>query len=147
MSDYQNFTREQEQELNRRNIDEFRANHGKVGGPFDGFDLLLLHTVGAKSGADRLNPVGYFDIENKRYIVGSAAGRNANPAWVANVRAHPDIQVELGGKAPTAARAVELEGAERDRIFAVVKERAPGFAGYEAATDRLIPVFEVQITE
>ena len=145
MSTERGYTREQEQALNRKNIEEFRANNGQVGGPFQGFDLLLLHTTGAKSGVARINPVGFFDIDGKRYIVGSAAGRDAHPAWVANVRANNSIQVEVGGNSPVDAVARELPGAERDRIFEVVKQRAPGFAGYEAATTRVIPVFEVQV--
>ena len=143
MSAERNLSREQEQDFNRRNIAEFRANGGKVGGPFEGFDLLLLHTTGAKSGAPRVSPVGYFDIDGKRYVVGSAAGRDANPAWGANLRADHNVQVEVGGDAPAAVVTRELSGAERDRIFDVVKQRAPGFAGYEAATTRIIPVFEV----
>ena len=146
MSNERELPRERERELNQRNIEEFRANNGQVGGPFEGFDLLLLHTTGAKSGAPRVNPVGYFDIDGKRYIVGSAAGRDANPAWVANLRADNAIRVEVGGTGPVDAVAHELAGAERDRIFEVVKQRAPGFAGYEAATTRVIPVFEVRTT-
>lgn len=145
MSKERGFSREQEQGINRQNIEEFRANGGKVGGPFEGFDLLLLHTTGAKTGATRVNPVGYFDIDGKRYVVGSAAGRDAHPAWVANVRADNHIQVEVGGLPPVDAIARELPGTERDQIFGVVKQRAPGFAGYELATTRLIPVFEVQV--
>ncbi len=143
MSAERDLSRNQEQDFNRRNIEEFRANGGKVGGPFEGFDLLLLHTTGAKSGAARVNPVGYFDIDGKRYVVGSAAGRDANPAWVANLRADLNVRVEVGGSDPAPAVARELPADERDRIFEVVKQRAPGFAGYEAATTRVIPVFEV----
>ncbi|MFV8311584.1 nitroreductase family deazaflavin-dependent oxidoreductase [Mycobacteroides chelonae] len=134
-----------EQSFNEANIAEFRANGGKVGGQFEGFPLMLLTSTGAKSGAERVNPLAYFDIDGKAYIVGSAAGRPNNPAWVANVRADPDVAVEIGANPKTKATAVELPRAERDRVFAIVKQRAPGFAEYETQTDRVIPVFEIRL--
>ena len=132
-----------EREFNESNIEEFRRNGGKVGGQFEGFPLLLLTSTGAKSGAERINLVGYFDIDDKIYIVGSAAGRDKSPAWVFNIRAHPDVQVEIGSDPPKAVVANELSRDERDRIFPTVKERAPGFAEYEKRTDRVIPIFEL----
>jgi len=132
-----------EREFNKHNIDEFRRNGGKVGGQFEGFPLLLLTSKGAKSGAERVNLVGYFDIDDKIYIVGSAAGRDASPAWVFNLRAHPDVQVEIGADPPKPVAAHELPRDDRERIFATVKERAPGFAEYEKRTDRVIPIFEI----
>lgn len=144
MSERQEFDKGQEQSLNERNIAEFRANGGVVGGPFEGFPLLLLITLGAKTGVERVNPLAYFDIEGKTYIVGSAAGRDAHPGWVANVRTDPKVRVEIGTNPRTKATAVELSREERDRIFEIVTQRAPGFAGYQRATDRLIPVFEIQ---
>lgn len=68
-----------EQSFNEANIAEFRANGGKVGGQFEGFPLMLLTSIGAKSGAERVNPLAYFDIDGKAYIVGSSAGRPTNP--------------------------------------------------------------------
>ncbi|MEU9807178.1 nitroreductase family deazaflavin-dependent oxidoreductase [Mycobacterium sp. NPDC050853] len=135
-----------ERSFNENNIAEFRANGGTVGGQFEGFPLLLLTSIGAKSGAQRVNPLAYFDIDGKAYIVGSAAGRPGNPAWVVNIRANPDVKVEIGANPITAATAVELPRAERDRVYEIVKQRAPGFAGYETATDRLIPVFEIRFS-
>ena len=132
-----------EREFNKHNIDEFRRNGGKVGGQFEGFPLLLLTSRGAKSGAERVNHVGYFDIDDKIYIVGSAAGRDASPAWVFNLRAHPDVQVEIGADPSKPVVAHELPREDRDRIFATVKQRAPGFAEYEKRTDRVIPIFEI----
>ena len=132
-----------EREFNKQNIEEFRRNGGKVGGQFEGFPLLLLTSQGAKSGAERINLVGYFDIEDKIYIVGSAAGRDSSPSWVFNIRAHPDVRVEIGAKPVTPYVAHELPRAERDRIYEIVKERAPGFADYEKRTERVIPVFEL----
>lgn len=133
-----------EREFNERNIAEFRRNGGKVGGPFEGFPLLIMTTTGAKSGAQREKLVGYFDIDDRIYVVGSAAGRDSSPAWVFNLRAHPDITVEVGNEPPHRRTAHELPREERDRIFEIVKERAPGFAEYEKRTHRVIPVFELR---
>ena len=132
-----------EREFNERNIEEFRRNAGKVGGQFEGFPLLLLTSTGAKSGAERLNLIGYFDIDSKIYIVGSAAGRDQSPAWVFNLRANPNVTVEIGSDPPKSVVAHELPRDERDRIFVIVRQRAPGFADYEERTDRVIPVFEL----
>lgn len=132
-----------ERDFNERNIEEFRANGGKVGGQFEGFPLLLLTSTGAKSGEQRVNPVAYFDIDGAIYIVGSSAGRDRDPAWAFNIRANPDATVEIGTDAPAAVTARELPRDERDRIYQIVTQRAPGFADYEARTDRVIPVFEL----
>jgi deazaflavin-dependent oxidoreductase (nitroreductase family) len=132
-----------EREFNKQNIEEFRRNGGKVGGQFEGFPLLLLTSSGAKSGAERVNLVGYFDIEDKIYVVGSAAGRDQSPAWVFNLRANPHVSVEIGAdpKRPVVAR--ELTRDERNGIYKIIVERAPGFGEYEKRTDRVIPVFEL----
>ncbi|MGZ8746752.1 MAG: nitroreductase/quinone reductase family protein [Mycobacterium sp.] len=132
-----------EREFNERNIEEFRRNGGNVGGQFEGLPLLLLTSSGAKSGAERINLVAYFDIDDKIYVVGSAAGRDESPAWVFNLRAHRHVQVEIGSnpKRPVVAR--ELTREDRDRIYRIIVERAPGFGEYETRTDRVIPVFEL----
>lgn len=145
MSGYRELPPEHELSFNAKNIAEFRATGGKVGGPFQGFDLLLLTSIGAKTGQERVSPVGRFDIDGKTYIVGSAAGRDAHPAWVANIRKNPRVKVEIGDKPAADATAAELAPTERDRIFEIVKKRAPGFAGYEAATSRTIPVFQITL--
>lgn len=132
-----------EQEFNKHNIEEFRQNGGKVGGQFEGFPLLLLHSTGAKSGAQRINPVGYFDIDGTIYIVGSAAGRDNNPAWVHNIRTDPHVSVEIGADAAKPATAHELPRDKRDAIYQTIVERAPGFGEYQKSTDRVIPVFEL----
>ena len=132
-----------EREFNERNIDEFRRNGGKVGGQFEGFPLLLLTSTGAKSGEERLNLIGYFDIDDKIYVVGSAAGRDASPAWVFNLRANPNVSIEVGSDPPKRVVAHELPREERDRIYAIIVERAPGFGEYEKRTERVIPVFEL----
>ena len=132
-----------EREFNEQNIAEFRRNGGKVGGQFEGFPLLLLTSTGARSGAQRVNPVAYFDIDGKIYVVGSAAGRDSNPAWVHNIRANPRVSVEIGSEPAKPATARELPREERDSVYPVVVQRAPGFGEYEQRTDRLIPVFEL----
>ena len=132
-----------EREFNARNIDEFRRNGGKVGGQFEGFPLLLLTSTGAKSGTERVNPVAYFDIDGKIYVVGSAAGRESSPGWVFNLRANPQASVEIGADRPKPVVAQELSREERDRIYQIVVQRAPGFGEYEQLTDRVIPVFEL----
>lgn len=143
MTDHPDAATTAEQEFNTANIAEFRANGGKVGGRFEGFPLLLLTTVGAKTGRQRVSPVARFDIDGRTYIVGSAAGRDTNPGWVTNIRKNPQVKVEIGADPIAAATATELPRPERDRIFGIVTERAPGFADYQVATDRVIPIFEI----
>jgi deazaflavin-dependent oxidoreductase (nitroreductase family) len=132
-----------ERDFNQRNIDEFRANGGKVGGQFEGFPLLLLTSTGAHSGQQRINPIAYFDINGKIYVVGSSAGRDRDPSWAFNLRAHPAATVEIGSDPARAVSAHELPAVERDRIYRAVVERAPGFGDYERRTDRVIPIFEL----
>ncbi|BDX34314.1 hypothetical protein TUM20985_48610 [Mycobacterium antarcticum] len=132
-----------EREFNRHNIAEFRSNDGKVGGQFEGFPLLIMTSTGAKSGEPRENLIGYFDIDGKVYVVGSAAGRPASPAWVFNLRADPTVTVEIGPEPPQQMLARELPKAERHNIYERIVERAPGFGEYEKRTDRVIPVFEL----
>ena len=82
--------------FNNAIIEEFRANDGVVGGPFEGATLLLLTTTGAKSGQPRLSPLAYLTIDGKTIIVGSKAGADTNPHWVHNLRANPRAHVEVG---------------------------------------------------
>ena len=123
-------------------IEEFRANQGKVGGMFEGATLLLLHTTGAKSGKERVNPVMYFRIDDKVLIVGSYAGADVDPAWVHNLHANPRAQVEIGTDTYN-VEARELPRDERDAAYPRIVEAAPGFGGYQEKTDRVIPVFEL----
>jgi deazaflavin-dependent oxidoreductase (nitroreductase family) len=128
-------------------IDEFRANQGKVGGQFEGANLLLLTTTGAKSGQPRVNPLAYFRIDGKLIIIGSFAGAPVNPAWVHNLRANPAAHVEIGAPSGIDAfdvTAHELPSAERDALFEKVAAAAPGFAEYQSKTSRVIPLFELQ---
>lgn len=132
-----------ERDFNERNIAEFRTHGGKVGGQFEGVPLLILTSTGAKSGKPRENLIGYFDIDGKIYVVGSAAGRDASPGWVFNLRARPDVGVEIGADPRRNSIAHELPRAERDRVYVLIVERAPGFGEYQKKTDRVIPIFEL----
>lgn len=123
-------------------ITEFRSHEGRVGGQFEGAPVLLLHTKGAKSGQERVNPMMYLDYEGRRFIFASYAGAPTNPAWYHNLVAHPQVTVELGTETFDAtATPVSLE--ERDRIYPIQSERYPGFAEYELKTTRKIPVVEL----
>ncbi|OBJ22299.1 nitroreductase family deazaflavin-dependent oxidoreductase [Mycobacterium colombiense] len=126
-------------------IDEFRANQGKVGGQFEGANLLLLHTTGAKSGQPRVSPLAYFRIDGKLIIIGSFAGAPVSPAWVHNLRANPQARVEMGTDTYDVA-AHELPADERAALFDKVTAAAPGFAEYQAKTTRVIPLFELSRT-
>ncbi|OBG46794.1 nitroreductase family deazaflavin-dependent oxidoreductase [Mycolicibacterium fortuitum] len=130
-------------EFNRNVVEEFRANGGKVGGPFEGGTLLLLHTTGAKSGQPRLSPLAYLDVDGKILIVGSYAGGPKDPAWVHNLRADPKARIEIGTDAYDVT-ARELPADERDATYPKIVERAPVFAEYQAKTTRAIPLFELQ---
>ena len=133
------------QDFNARVIDEFRANEGRVGGPFEGSTLLLLHHVGARSGQDRINPLAY-DRDGDRYVVfASKAGAPTNPDWYHNLKAHPDVSIEVGTDT-IEVRAEEAIGEDRDRLFRAQAERSPQFAEYQSKTDRVIPVIVLSPT-
>ncbi|MCV7065212.1 nitroreductase family deazaflavin-dependent oxidoreductase [Mycolicibacterium farcinogenes] len=130
-------------DFNRNVVEEFRANGGKVGGPFEGGNLLLLHTTGAKSGKPRLSPLAYLTVDGKMLIVGSYAGAPKDPAWVHNLRANPKVHIEVGTEAFDAT-ARELPDAEREAAYPKIVEVAPVFAEYQSKTTRTIPLFELQ---
>ncbi|MFV8131769.1 nitroreductase/quinone reductase family protein [Streptomyces syringium] len=125
--------------FNQSVIEEFRANDGKVGGPFEGGDLLLLTTTGARSGAEHTVPLGYVRVGGLLLVIGSAAGAPRHPAWYHNLLAHPLVRVELGTE-EFEAIAVPAEGTRRDRLFEQVAAVEPGYADYQAHTTRLLPV-------
>lgn len=120
-------------------IEEFRANHGKVGGTFEGAPLLLLHSTGAKSGKERISPVMYRKEPGGYAIFASKAGAPDNPDWYHNLVANPDAEIEVGD-VTEGVRARVLSGAERDDVWEAQKQDFPGFADYEAKTTRTIPV-------
>jgi len=124
---------------NKQVIEEFRAHGGVLGGTFAGAPLLILHTVGAKSGEPRETPM-MFLADGDRYLVfASYGGAPHNPAWFHNLVANPDVSIEVG-TSRLDVRAEVLEGAERDRLYAKQAELFPGFAEYQAKTSRTIPV-------
>jgi deazaflavin-dependent oxidoreductase (nitroreductase family) len=120
-------------------IAEFRANGGKVGGRFEGSTLLLLHTIGAKSGQERVNPLACIRDGDRLLVVGSKAGAPTHPDWYHNLAANPEVTVELGTEQFRARAAVAAEP-ERTRLFAKIVEERPGFADYQTKTTRVIPV-------
>ncbi|MFA3876468.1 nitroreductase/quinone reductase family protein [Streptomyces sp. MMCC 100] len=127
-------------------IDEFRANEGKVGGPFEGGDLLLLTTTGARSGASRTTPLGYVRHGDSLLVVGSNLGGPRHPGWYHNLLAHPVVRVEVGTSS-FEALAVPAEGDRREELFAHVVRVAPGYGDYQAGTGRLLPVVVLERAE
>jgi len=125
---------------NKAIIDEFRANGGRVGGQFTGAPLLILHSVGAKSGRTRVNPLMYQDLGQGRVaIFATKSGAPTNPDWYHNLVANPHARVELGTETfDVTSRVAAAE--ERQRIWAAQKQRYPNFAEYERKTKRRIPV-------
>jgi deazaflavin-dependent oxidoreductase (nitroreductase family) len=130
-------------DFNTKIIEEFRSNAGKVGGGFEGAPMLVLTTTGAKSGKTRENPMMYLAEGDRIYVFASKAGAPTNPDWYHNLVAHPEVTVEVGTER-FGAVATPVDRAERDRIYAEQASRYPGFAEYEANTDRVIPVVELE---
>jgi deazaflavin-dependent oxidoreductase (nitroreductase family) len=130
-------------EMNEHNqmiINEFRANEGKVGGPFEGSPVVLLTTTGAKTGQPRINPlVSLIDDDGTMYVIASAAGAPKHPAWFHNLVATPSVQVEYGTETFQANASV-ITGEKRDELYALQVERFASFAEYEEKTSRTIPV-------
>ena len=124
-------------------VEEFRANGGKVAGKYEGANLLLLTTTGAKTGQPRTTPLAYFRFDGKLIIVGSSWGAQSHPAWVRNLWANPSVHVEVGTDSFDAtARA--LSAAEREALWTQVVATAPVFGEYQGRTHRVIPLFELQ---
>ena len=130
-------------DFNQQIIEEFRANGGKVGGYFESANMLLLTTMGAKSGQSRVNPLVYVADSDKIVIIASKGGAPSNPDWYYNLLANPVVTVERGTER-FQARASEVRGAERDRLYAKMVEHRPGFAEYERQTTRTIPVIALE---
>jgi deazaflavin-dependent oxidoreductase (nitroreductase family) len=124
---------------NKAIIEEFRANSGKVGGPFEGKTLLLLHTVGAKSGQERINPVASTADGERLVIIASKGGAPTNPNWYHNLVVNPLVTVEVGTEKFQARAEVAAEP-ERTRLYSKMVETMPGFAEYQQKTTRVIPV-------
>lgn len=130
-------------DFNQQIIEEFRANDGKVGGDFEGADMVLVHHTGARSGTERVTPLVYRREGDGWIIFASKAGAPDNPDWYHNLKANPDTTIEVGSER-IEVTATEVTGADRDRIFEAQKRDVPQFADYEASTDRVIPVILLQ---
>ena len=123
-------------------VEEFRANGGKVGGKYQGANLLLLTTTGAKTGQPRVTPLAYFRFDGRLIIVGGSWGAQSHPAWVRNLRANPSVRVEVGTESYDAT-ARELPAAEREPVWTQLIATAPVIGEYQSRTDRVIPLFEL----
>ncbi len=129
--------------FNKSIVEEFRANGGKVGGPFEGATLLLLTSTGAKSGQPRLAPLAYLTIDGKMIIIGSKAGADTNPDWVHNLRANPPRKSK-SGRRPTTSPPASCRPRSATRRSRRSSHVAPGFGDYQTKTSRVIPLFELQ---
>ena len=127
------------QNPNQSIINEFRTNQGKVGGRFEGRTLLLLHTKGAKSGEERVNPVAYVRDGDRYVIIASKGGAPTNPSWYYNLLANPLVNVEVGTE-KFQAHAQVAEEPERTRLYNKMVEMMPSFDDYRRKTTRMIPV-------
>lgn len=130
-------------DFNNDVINEFRANDGKVGGPFEGANMVLVHHTGARSGTERVSPLVCRAEGDGWVIFASKAGAPDNPDWYYNLKANPATAIEVGSE-KIDVTASEVTGAERDRIWESQKVDAPQFAEYEAKTDRVIPLIRFE---
>jgi len=128
---------------NRRIIEEFRENAGKVGPPFEGRPMLLLHTVGRKTGQPRINPLVYLADGDRYVIIASKGGAPKDPQWYRNLMANPDVEIEVGTRT-IPVKAVEVTGAERDELYARQAAIMPAFAQYQQRAGRVIPVIALE---
>jgi|SRR5947209_4148830 len=126
-------------DYNQKIIDEFRTSGGRPPSWTGTSPLLLLHHRGAKSGAERVNPVAFLEDGGRYVIFASKAGAPSHPAWYHNLKAHPETTIELGSEM-VEVTAEEATGEERDRLFATQAERSPQFGEYQEKTERTIPV-------
>ena len=134
-------------EFNAQVIEEFRSNGGEVGGPFEGAPITLVHHIGARTGTERIAPLMSRVDGERRSVFASKAGAPDNPDWYHNLKANPDVRVEVASDGVIRTEevtAVELEGDERDSVWEAQKAEWPQFAEYEASTERTIPVIELR---
>jgi deazaflavin-dependent oxidoreductase (nitroreductase family) len=131
---------------NTKVIEEFRANAGKVGGRFENATMVLITTTGARTGKQRTNPLVYLPDGERVVVFASKGGAPTNPDWFYNLRANPIVTVEVGTD-KYEARAVVVEGEERDRLYAEQVKRFPAFGDYQVNTTRKIPVIALEATK
>ncbi len=125
---------------NKGIIEEFRSNHGKVGGYFEGRPILLINHTGARTGKPRTNPVTYLKDGNRYLVFASKGGADTNPDWYYNLKAHPEVKIEVGDD-KIEVRAEEITGAERDKLYEQQSKVMPQFSQYAEKTKRIIPIF------
>jgi deazaflavin-dependent oxidoreductase (nitroreductase family) len=133
-------------ELNQSVIKEFHANHGNVGGPMEGMPILLLTMTGAKTGRTLVRPLCYSRDGDRIVIIASYGGAPRNPPWYHNLIANPLVTVEVGTE-KFKARASQIYGSERDRLFAAQAAIMPFFTDYQNKTKRQIPLFVLTRTD
>lgn len=131
------------EEYTRALVNEYRENGGKVSGTFADVPLLLLITIGAKSGKPRISPLIYTTHGDHLAIIASKGGAPTHPDWYHNLIATPVATVELGTKT-FQVRAKVANPADRDRLYAKMVEQWPDFAEYEKRTTRKIPVIVLE---
>lgn len=124
---------------NQQIIEEFRANEGRVGGPFANNTLLLLHTTGAKSGRERVNPLVTFEDDGRLVVIASKGGATTHPDWYYNVVANPEVGVEYGTEEFN-ARAAVTEEPERTELYEKMESLLASFTEYKEKAGRVIPV-------
>ena len=129
-------------DFNQKIIQEFRKNQGVVGGHFEGMDLLLVHSTGAKSGQLRINPVAYIKNQDYYVIAASKGGADSHPDWFHNLAANPGVIFEVGPDT-FAGTAVIAEEPERSELFGKLSAKYPMFKEYEAKTERVIPIIKL----
>ena len=130
---------------NARIIEEFRANAGKVGPPFEGRPMLLLHTKGRKTGEPRTTPLIYEEDGDRYVIVASQGGAPTHPSWYQNLEQEPNVELQVLDEVfPAQARTAE--GEERERLWQLVNQQWPDYDSYQARTDREIPVVVLERT-
>jgi deazaflavin-dependent oxidoreductase (nitroreductase family) len=136
----------EETDWNAKIIEEFRTSDGKLGGMFEGADILLLHHTGAKTGVERVSPLGFQRVDGAYAVFGSNSGRTSHPAWLYNLRAHPRTTAEIGTETIQVIARV-TEGDERAEIWERQKANIPQFAEYETTAKRDIPVVILDPTD
>ena len=130
-------------DFNEKIIEEFHANKGKVEGPFSSMKLLLLHSIGAKSGKLFIKPLAYTKDGDNFVIVASKGGAPTNPDWYHNLLANPEITIEVDDE-KLSVMAKLADGEERERLFSQHANHYPGFKDYKTKTTRVLPVFVLE---
>lgn len=133
-------------DFNKGIVEEFRANGGVVGGPFEGAPMILITHTGAKSGVKRTTPLVYSKDGDDVVIIASMGGAPTSPAWYHNIKANPQVGVEIGTDSYAANAEIFTEGPERTRLYDQQAALMPNFAEYQEKTDRVIPVVVLRRT-